>query len=113
MDKRQLDEHLKRCSNRMPSEAWVVENINKRAASDDDVEEKFDDLSNEIAKVSKIIEVEYENIKTEISVEHAKAETVETALKDEKIGKIKHLKQISSIMGWFSFKFINFYDNHF
>uniref|UniRef100_A0AC34GD50 tRNA:m(4)X modification enzyme TRM13 n=1 Tax=Panagrolaimus sp. ES5 TaxID=591445 RepID=A0AC34GD50_9BILA len=79
------------------SYAWVVQNINIKDIPNE--EEKFEDLTKEISEVSLTVETEYEKIKSEIMVEYEEAEIVENDLKKEKIGKIKHLKQISSIIG--------------
>ena len=58
-----------------------------------------DDITGEIFLVSKIVEDEYEKIKPEITIDHRTTECIEELLKETT--KLKHLKQIGSIIGEF------------
>ncbi|MFH4983430.1 hypothetical protein AB6A40_010139, partial [Gnathostoma spinigerum] len=105
VNKSELAFHLtKRCNSRLPTEPWVVKNINvvepNRREADCETETAFEER---IVRVATIVELAYGDIASSVSDEVKTTSVVEEYIKSQKTinaTRLKHLRQLSSIIGY-------------
>ncbi|KAK0410993.1 hypothetical protein QR680_005421 [Steinernema hermaphroditum] len=101
----ELEDHLAhRCNARISSgDPWIVENINVVSQKTEDSDEEFRPSEEELAEVIELVEKGYATAESVVKTRILEAPLVEKHL-NEVLGTvnathIKHLKQISSIIG--------------
>lgn len=105
--RQELEEHLKlRCNSRLHDEPWIKESINVDSSFTNSGKKDVSRSNDKLLKtVANIVVEEYKNVKNLVEERFLETELIEDAIKidENAIGpsKIKHLKQLSSIIGVF------------